>query len=75
MCYHAAMNGRITFRDFYATLDKHEVAQLAEAANTSPKYLYQLAAGIRKPGASVSARLKRADRRITDSMLRPDLYA
>jgi hypothetical protein len=66
---------RFTFRDFYAALDKDEIARLAEAANTSEAYLYQLARGIRKPGADVSARLKRADRRITDSMLRPDLYA
>ena len=73
-CYIYAMQ-RITFKEFYASLDKLEIAALANAANTSPVYLYQLAKGIRKPGANVSARLKGADNRITDSMLRPDLYA
>ena len=66
---------RITFKDFYAALGKSELAALAAKSNTSTNYLYQLAEGVRRPGASVSARLKAADHRITDSMLRPDLYA
>ena len=66
---------KTTFKDFYATLDINEKAALASLSNTSVNYLYQISAGIRKPGASVSARLKSADSRITDSMLRPDLYA
>jgi hypothetical protein len=66
---------QITFANFYDSLHKDEIANLAAKANTSVVYLYQLARGIRKPGASVSARLKAADHRITDSMLRPDLYA
>ena len=66
---------KITFKDFYESLHKDEVAQLAERANTSAAYLYQISAGIRKPGMSVASRLKSADSRITDSMLRPDLYA
>jgi len=66
---------RITFKDFYSAMDKAELAVLASKSNTSVNYLYQLAEGVRRPGASVSARLKAADHRITDSMLRPDLYA
>ena len=72
--YYSSMT-KITFRDFYASLRKEEIISLAEKANTSAAYLYQISAGIRKPGASVSARLKSADNLITDSMLRPDLYA
>jgi hypothetical protein len=66
---------KIIFKDFYDSLSKAELVTLAAKANTSAAYLYQISAGIRKPGASVSARLKAADNRITDGMLRPDLYA
>jgi hypothetical protein len=66
---------KITFKDFYDSLERHELLNLAARANTSINYLYQISAGVRKPGASVSARLKGADNRITDAMLRPDLYA
>ena len=65
---------KITFKDFYSILSKDEVSDLASRSNTSVNYLYQIATGIRKPGANVSARLKAADNRINDSMLRPDLY-
>jgi hypothetical protein len=66
---------KITFKDFYETMTKEDRIALASRSNTSVNYLYQLSMGIRKPGANVSARLKTADNRITDSMLRPDLYA
>jgi hypothetical protein len=56
-------------------MTKEDRIALASRSNTSVNYLYQLSMGIRKPGANVSARLKTADNRITDSMLRPDLYA
>jgi len=59
---------------YLASLSPDEVVALAEQAETSVPYLRQLANGHRKAGNSVSARLKRADPRITDEMLRPDLY-
>jgi len=65
---------KITFKDFFESLDRIERSNLAARAHTSVNYLYQIAEEIRKPGMNVSARLKRADNRITDSMLRPDLY-
>ena len=66
---------KITFAKFYQTLTQQEIVSLAAKANTSTQYLYQIATGRRKPGIVVSAKLKGADPRITDSMLRPDLYA
>jgi hypothetical protein len=63
-----------TFEQFYKALTDQEIENLAARANTSTQYLYQLATRRRRAGASVSARLKAADSRITDSMLRPDLY-
>ena len=74
VCYSSAMN-KITFADLYNTLTQPEKRALAESANTTTQYLYQIATGRRKPGINVAARLKRSDNRITDSMLRPDLYA
>ena len=74
ICYDCRM-ALMTFTDFYNSLTKDERVSLASRSNTSINYLYQISAGIRKPGASLSARLKSADIRITDSMLRPDLYA
>ena len=68
-------NNRKTFLKFYESLTEADILMLADKAKTSVNYLYQISAGIRKPGASVSARLKAADNRITDSMLRPDRYA
>ena len=64
-----------TFADLYETMSQEDRISLALSAETSTQYLYQLATGRRKPGADVMHRLKRADNRITDSMLRPDLYA
>lgn len=63
-----------TFRNFYDALSKDEREALADRADTSVAYLSQIAYEHRKAGASVSARLKSADNRITDAMLRPDLY-
>ena len=65
---------KITFAEFYRTLTQIEINSLADKANTSTQYLYQIATGRRKPGAVVIAKLKGAEPRITDSMLRPDLY-
>jgi transcriptional regulator with XRE-family HTH domain len=69
------MTPKNTFKHFYDTLASQEQKELAGRAGTSIAYLYQIANGYRRPGASVSARLKAADGRITDAMLRPDLYA
>jgi hypothetical protein len=66
---------KITFKEFYGAMTKDELVSLAEKANTSTAYLYQIANGIRKPGIVVITKLKAADHRITDAMLRPDLYA
>ncbi len=68
------MSRKNTFKTFYRTLDRDEKHALADRAGTSVAYLYQVAHGHRMAGASVSARLKAADGRITDAMLRPDLY-
>jgi len=66
---------KLTFKEFYSALTKDVLVSLAAKANTSTAYLYQIANGIRKPGMSVASKLKAADHRITDAMLRPDLYA
>ena len=66
---------KITFKDFYDSLTVPERDSLCSKANISGTYLYMLGTGRRKPGAVASAKLKAADNRITDSMLRPDLYA
>ena len=63
-----------TFADLYDSMTPDEKRTLAQESKTSTAYLYQLATNRRKPGMDVAARLKRADNRITDSMLRPDLY-
>ena len=65
---------RHTFNDYWKALSMEERKQLAKDAGTSYQYLYQLSAGIRKPGAAMCAMLKAADNRISDSLLRPDLY-
>jgi len=64
-----------TFKQFYKEMSLDEVTALAEKANTTPEYLYALSQGHRKAGITTIAKLKRADGRITDAMLRPDLYA
>ena len=68
------MTTKNTFKRFYESLDAAELSDLATRAETSVPYLSQIAHGHRKAGASVCARLKSADNRITDAMLRPDLY-
>jgi hypothetical protein len=68
------MTNKNNFQAFYDTLSKDEKKALADRADTSVDYLYQLAQGYRKPGMSICSRLKAADGRITDAMLRPDLY-
>lgn len=62
------------FSDLYNQMDAEQKRDLANRAGTSVPVLGHLAKGRRKAGASLGARLKRADNRITDAMLRPDLY-
>jgi hypothetical protein len=62
-----------TFKSFYEQLDEVERQALADKAGTSTDYLYQLANGYRRAGASILFRLQGADERITAGMLRPDL--
>jgi DNA-binding transcriptional regulator YdaS (Cro superfamily) len=63
-----------TLQSFLDSLSPEELMHLADRAGTSKAYLYQLATGRRRAGMNISARLKAADGRITDAMLRPDLY-
>jgi hypothetical protein len=68
----------MTFKEFFQLLEPEEKKALAEKANTSVETLRNLASGFRKaatemPG-SLGWRLQQADPRITNIMLRPDLY-
>ena len=72
--YSGPMKTQNRFKTFYDSLSKEEREALATKAGTSVAYLWQLADGRRKAGMSASVRLKAADYRITDAMLRPDLY-
>jgi hypothetical protein len=74
MGYTNGMN-KLTFGRFYNDLTRDEQTALARDAGTSLNHLYQVATDRRKAGMHLSSRLKAADNRITDSMLRPDLYS
>lgn len=62
------------FKDFFSSLSADEKKTLAEKAESSVASLSQIANGHRRAGYSLAARLKRADGRITDEMLRPDIF-
>jgi DNA-binding transcriptional regulator YdaS (Cro superfamily) len=72
--YCPVMNQELGFKTFFSELTADEKRALARRANTSVAYLSQMANGFRSAGYSVSARLKAADPRITDKMLRPDIF-
>ena len=59
-----------TFKDFYNSLSHKEARGLAERAETTTQYLYQLSTNRRKAGAGVIERLMAADDRITFTMMR-----
>lgn len=63
----------MTFQIYYQGLSKDEKEQLAERAQTSVAYLYQVATDRRRAGLSLALRLIAADDRISLEMLRPDL--
>jgi hypothetical protein len=64
------MNKQNSFKHFYESLTSQEKGQLAERAGTHPVYLWQLAKGKRRAGASLIERLMAADNRITFQMMR-----
>lgn len=61
------------FQTYYNGLSKDEKTDLAEKAETSVDYLYQVATDRRRAGLSLALRLIAADDRISLEMLRPDL--
>lgn len=63
------------FYQYWKGLSGDQKMALAKDADTSYVYLSQVANGNCRAGVSICARLKGADPRITDVMLRPDLYA
>lgn len=72
--YCPVMNQELGFKSFFSALTADEKRELASKARTSVAYLSQMANGFRCAGYSISARLKAADPRITDNMLRPDIF-
>ena len=64
----------MTFGKFFNELSFAEQHVLAKAANTSRQNLYMIASGRRNPGVVMCAKLLRADKRLTHSILRPELY-
>ena len=67
------MNNK-TFADIWFSLGPDQKKALAERAGTSVDHLRQVAGGHRNIGVDLGARLKRADRRMTDAVLWPKLY-
>lgn len=63
-----------TFADIWFGLTPDQKKALAEKAGTSVDHLRQVAGGHRNIGVNLGARLKRADRRMTDAVLWPRLY-
>lgn len=64
------MNTPTSFKHFYDGLTPKERGDLADRAGTHPVYLWQLAKGKRRAGASLIERLMAADNRITFQMMR-----
>lgn len=62
------------FGRFYCSLPHGERAALARQAGMKRQYLWALAAGHRKAGIKVAARLMAADERITLGMLAPESF-
>jgi len=68
------MKPKQTFKEYYTALSASEKVKLAKKADTSVPYLFQIASGHRMVGFRTAVKLKAADKKITDKMLRPDLY-
>ncbi len=57
-----------TFTEYYSVLDTDQKQRLADKAETSPAYLYQIASGHRDAGWKTIQKLLRADSKIKISM-------
>jgi hypothetical protein len=68
----------MTFKEFFQLLEPEEKKALAKKAKTSVETLRNLASGFRKAATGMPGtlgwRLHKADKRITNRMLRPDKY-
>jgi len=61
---------KTAFKDFFDGLSAAEKQRLADRAETSIAYLYQISNGHRRAGADLIGRLMAADKRITFKMVR-----
>ena len=64
-----------TFREYYDALSTAQRAEIANRADTKPIYLYQIAAGVRKPSPDMAKRLHAATGfAVSLHALRPDVW-
>lgn len=64
-----------TFRDYYSSLSAAQRTEIANRADTKPIYLYQIAAGLRKPSPDMAKRLHAASGfAVSLHALRPDVW-
>lgn len=65
----------MNLKSYLKTLDEKGVKTLADALQTTPAYLQQLAYGHRKAGAPILLRIEVATNNLVSQQeLRPDLY-
>lgn len=64
-----------TFRQYYDSLTTAQREDIAKRAGTKPIYLYQIAAGVRKPSPDMAKRLHQASGfAVSLNTLRPDVW-
>lgn len=64
-----------TFREYYDSLSVAQRAEIAKRADTQPIYLYQIAAGLRRPSPDMAKRLHQATGfAVSLHALRPDVW-
>lgn len=64
-----------TFRQYYDSLTTAQRADIAKRAGTKPIYLYQIAAGVRRPSPAMAKSLHEASGfAVSLHTLRPDVW-
>ena len=71
----ATLKGMTTFTDYYNALNQAQRQEIARRAGTKAIYLYQIAAGIRRPSPAMAKKLHEASGFVVPLHgLRPDVW-
>ena len=64
-----------TFRDYFDNLTTAQKEEIARRAGTRPIYLYQIAAGLRRPSTDLAKKIHHASGfTVSLNALRPDVW-